>query len=476
MKPERIVYLMTALGALVAAVLSFVVGWNDPTWWATPALAVGVGLGSWHAARLVISRQGMSFGLSDIALAIALVARPGAWIVVAMGLGVGAALVRNRVQPMKIGFNVAQTFLATAIAASIGAAIGGGVLGAAAGLPAFIAVNQFAVASVISITANRPLRSTLRAIGSMGVMHYLSNASIGLLAGWLVINEPIGILGLAAPMLLLVWSYRQQTERAAEARLFAELARGREQTSATSLDTSAQVVVTAAARLFGGAEVELLLRHPSGPVRYLGDENGVTNRERVDSGAFSATWALRTLGSRTSIIGVDGDRPFCSAALGDHVQPAGVFIARRPARAGAFTSQDARLVEVLVGQAETWLTSADLAARHGSAVAQMQAYGDASKALGDLGADTSTSLMVLRESTDRLSRLATTFTGPDPVAGIVDELHTVERAVASLLGAIALATEEHSDRAAAAPEPTGARRPVRNVWTTTGLLDSHDLG
>jgi len=57
---------------------------------------------------------------------------------------------------------------------------------------------------------------------------------------------------------MLLWlSYDEQTARAAEARLFAELARLQEQASGRSIDVSAQVVLTAAARLFGGADVEM---------------------------------------------------------------------------------------------------------------------------------------------------------------------------------------------------------------------------
>jgi hypothetical protein len=70
---------------------------------------------------------------------------------------------------------------------------------------------------------------------------------------------------------------------------------------------------------------------------------------------------------------------------------------------------------------------------------------------------------VLRESADRLARLAESSGAIDD---IVEELHLVERAVASLLGAIALAAE---------PElllPPGVLPTPRTAddWTTTGVL------
>ena len=79
-------------------------------------------------------------------------------------------------------------------------------------------------------------------------------------------------------------------------------------------------------------------------------------------------------------------------------------------------------------------------------------------------------LAVLRESTHRLSRLATRFEGPDAVGEIVSELYSVERAVASLLGAIALASNAPADRKAVASGPAGPD-PRNAEWTTTGRLE-----
>ena len=70
---------------------------------------------------------------------------------------------------------------------------------------------------------------------------------------------------------------------------------------------------------------------------------------------------------------------------------------------------------------------------------------------------------MLRESADRLARLAESAGGVDD---IVEELHLVERAVASLLGAVALAAEPDL------LQLTQSAPPVRpeSDWTTTGVL------
>jgi hypothetical protein len=71
-----------------------------------------------------------------------------------------------------------------------------------------------------------------------------------------------------------------------------------------------------------------------------------------------------------------------------------------------------------------------------------------------------------------LARLAETQ-GPASVGEIVDELYAVERAVASLLGAIALAADPDINAldagGASSAESSPAARAVTD-WTTTGVL------
>jgi hypothetical protein len=128
------------------------------------------------------------------------------------------------------------------------------------------------------------------------------------------------------------------------------------------------------------------------------------------------------------------------------------------------------LAEVLAQQAESWLSVAELAKSRDDALAQAEAAEGAARALGDLGAHTAPALGVLRESANRLARLAETQ-GPASVGEIVDELYAVERAVASLLGAIALAADPELNAMDAAAS-VGSEMSGRAVadWTTTGVL------
>ena len=190
--------------------------------------------------------------------------------------------------------------------------------------------------------------------------------------------------------------------------LFAEFAQGQQRVGGT-IDASAQVITIAAARLFGAERVEMLLRHPEGLLRYVGDDTGVEARLRVDADAWDEPWALRALAARGVLLGADGDRPYCSAVLGDPERPQAVLIAHRPARAAVFNRAEAKLAGVLVSQAESWLSVAELSAKRDEAVGRAEAYGAANRVLGDISQETVPALAVLRESAHRLSRLATRF-------------------------------------------------------------------
>ncbi len=467
MTPQRVIACVRAVLILAGLVLLGVIGWGDSAWWASPALALALAATDGASARLVIGRQGAAFLMNDAVLAIALVLVPGGWI--AVGATVGFALARTRrTSWSKLSFNLALEFFAVLLGVLAAEAVGGGVLGACVGLMVFAVTNALVVAVPISVTSAMSYLQVLEKLAPLGLVQAVGNLSIGVLAGWLLLNEPLGLLALVVPIALLWWSYQQQSRRTSEAQLFAELAQGQQRLGG-SVDASAQVITIAAARLFGAAQVEMLLRHPDGLLRYVGDESGVAARFRVDADALDGPWALRALAARGVLLGVDGDQPYCSAVLGDPERPQAVLIAHRPARAAAFTRAEAQLAGVLVAQAESWLSVAELSARRDEAVGRAEAYGAATRVLGDISQETVPALAVLRESAHRLSRLATRFEGPEAVDEIVAELYSVERAVASLLGAIALASDSAGDQLETADVTTAARTEAE--WTTTGRLE-----
>jgi hypothetical protein len=467
--PAGRVRLVAGVSMVASLVLCVLGGWGDVAWWAPLLLATVVAISEVAVVHLQFGRQRWTFSLTEGALGAAWVASTGAWSVASVLAGVAIAQSVRHQPRLKLEFNVAQFALATAGGSYVASVLGGGIPGAIAGMAVFFAVNHSLVGVAVSLTSRRKLIPLLASSAPLSAVHTAGNSSIGLLAAFLATTAPLGLLGLLVPLALLWSSYDQQTRRTAEARLFAELARGQEQATGRSTDVSAQVVVTAAARLFGGADVEMVVLAADGPVRYAGDESGVPERRRVDPEAFDEPWVLRALGARGVATGNEDGRPWCSAVLGEPNAPLAVLLARRPRGSAGFGRREIRLAQVLVGQAESWLSVADLTARHQFASEQVAAAGEAAKNLGDIGAATAPALQVLRESADRLARLAENAGGADD---IVEELHLVERAVASLLGAIALAAEPDligmtgGTRATDAPVAT---RPATD-WTTTGVL------
>ncbi len=464
MSPTRTVRTVAVTTAVAGLAASLVQPWGAPSWYAVPLLVLAVAAAEIAVVSLQFGRQTWTFSLTESALGAAWVMGTGNWTVLGVVVGVYAAQTVLRRPLLKKQFNIA-VFGAGAAAGSLTAGVvGGGIHGAIAGMAIWFVVNFTLIAVAVAVTSNRPLLPMLRSSAPLSAVHMAGNSSIGLLAAYLSLHAPLGLFGLVVPLALLWSSYDQQTRRSQEARLFAELAAGQERLTARTSDTSARVVVSAAARLFGGADVELLLLAADGPVRYAGDETTAPQRLRVDAEVFDEPWVMRTLGARGVLTGSEHGRPWCSAVLGDPERPQAVLIARRPAGSASFGRREVRLAEVLVGQAESWLSVADLSDRARAARAQVEVAGEAAKALGDIGAATAPSLTVLRESADRLARLAESAGGVDD---IVEELHLVERAVASLLGAIALAADP--DLVAVHGQGFVPARPLAD-WTTTGVL------
>jgi hypothetical protein len=467
MRPTRRVGTVGCVALLVAAVGCVALGWGSPVWYAAPALALVVVVTETAVVQLSFGRQRRRFSLTEAAVAAALVGSPRAWVVAAVVTGVLLVRLVRRQQLLTTLLAVTQVAAATAVGAGLATLVGGGVAGAVAGMASFWLVTTGLTVAVSSGEERTGWRSQVWGSDPLAAAHFAGTAGIGVLAAWLSVRAPLGLLALVVPLLLLWLSYDEQSTRAAEATLFADLARLQQQASTRSVDVSAQVILTAAARLLGGADVEMVLMSEEGSVHYVGDADGLSRR-RVDPAVLDAPWVLSALGTTGAVTGTDDDgRPWCATALGGDASPAAVLVARRSSGSAGFGRRDVTLTEVLVAQAESWLSIASMAASRDVALAHAEAAEGAARALGDLGADTAPTLVVLRESADRLARLAAG--GPASVQEIVGELYSVERAVASLLGAIALAAEPDLGRFSS----YDGEHPVRQAshdWTTTGVL------
>lgn len=466
--------------ALLTVPLATAAGWGRPHWWALLVLAIAVALAELAAGPLGSGRE-RRLSLTDGAVAAAVVLAPGGWLVVSVALGVLAAQGVRRQPPIAPGFDVARLALATATAAGVAVQLSGGVAGAwrggvrvaaaVAGMLAFWLVNHLLTVAAEPRATGRRRSRRLWADAPAAAMHSAAASSLGLLVGWLALHQPAGLLGLVVPVVLLVMSYDSGAAAAAEGQLFAELAGAQQRSSGGLVDVSAQAVLTAAARVFGAAEVEMVLLGADGAVRYAGDLRSVTRR-RVDSDAFDQPWVLQALGTGGISTGTVAGRPYCSAAVGsygDPTRPLAVLMARRPPGGIRFGRRDVRLVGRLVELAEPWLSPAGPTMPVEVPASLAEIAGAAGP--GGLGPQSGPALTLLRDSAHRLSSLAAGPNGSDPVGEIVEELHAVERAVASLLGGLAMATAlELADRVEVSQaDPSPAQRAAQE-WTTTGML------
>jgi len=466
--PAAKVRALAVLAVVVAGLAAGFNGWGTPAIYATPLLTGCVLATELAVVHLSFGRQRWSFSLTEAAIAVAFVHSPRAWTVVAVAVGVLIAQLVRRQEPLKVVFNVAPFAAATALGAGFAVLVGGGISGAIGGMGVFWLVNNLLIALAVSIMTGQRLGALLWVSGPLAAIHSVGTSGLGILGAWLALNAPLGLLALVVPLLLLWISYDEQTARAAEADLYGALSRLQERASGRSVDVSVQVVLTAAARLLGSCDVEMVLMAEDGAVHYSGDADGVSRR-RVDPAVLDEAWVEKALGEGGVVTGVEDRRPWCATVLGGLDAPLAVLRACRSEGASGFGRREIMLADVLVQQAESWLSIADLAASRDQALAQAEAAEDAARALGDLGADTTPALGVLRESANRLARLAATE-GPASVNEIVDELYAVERAVASLLGAIALAAETDLGRGLdiEGTEDVIGRR--FDDWTTTGVL------
>lgn len=470
---------------LLAVPLATAAGWGRPHWWALVALGLAVMLAELVAGHLAPD-GGRRLSLTESAVAAAIVLAPGGWLVAPVGLGVLAARAVRRQQVPTPGFDAARLVTATATAVAVAVQLSGGVSGAGlgrvrvaaavAGMMAFWLVSQLLVVAAAPSAPGRGRRRVRRlwAGAPAAALHSAGASSLGLLVGWLALHEPAGLLGLVIPVVLLVLSYDAQATGEAECRLFAELASAQQLAAGQLVDVSAHAVLGTAARVFGATEVEMVLLGADGPVRYAGDSGGVTRR-RVDSTAFDSPWVLEALGNGGISTGTTADRPYCSAVVGssgDRSRPLAVLVARRPSGTVRFGRREVRLAGRLAELAESWLAPAGPMSQDGVAGSPV-GTGAVAQGLGGagLGWQSVPTLALLRDSASRLSSLAGCPAGPDPVGEIVEELHSAERAVASLLGGLAMATAlELADRAELiSADPSPAQRAAQE-WTTTGML------
>ena len=287
-------------------------------------------------ARSGASRWPVS--LADGAVGACLLLGDGAWSVAAVGAGVVAAqLVRGPSRHRAL--DLAVRLFSTALAQAVGGVLGGDLVGAVTGLAVFWLVGCALVASAVAAISQRPLLSLVLCIARTSALPAAAGAGVGLLVTGVALQTPLGLLGLAAAAAAVRWASSSAARHRGEARLFAHLAQAPER----SPDASAQLLVTAAARLLHGADVELVVLDSVLPRRFSGDERGRPGRPS-DVVALDEPWVLEALTSPEVRRSREDDRPTLSTVLSRPGRPRAVLRARRAAGAPDFDRDDLRSI------------------------------------------------------------------------------------------------------------------------------------
>ncbi len=428
-----------------------------------PGIALVLALSSLLDISLPLGRaQWKVRGLDAAGAALLLLcAGPGLWL--ATGMAAGLLLTAGRISGGRrwrsIEYATVSALLQTAVALTVTCALRYGGVGpipsAVLGLLFGTVTRHAMAAGGVALTARRPLLGLLLPRLPAELYTAGGNGAVGLLIGWLLVHAPLGIGGLAVPGLLVASAYELQARRSAEAKLFAALAIEQQRASGRSLEQSVTVLMTVAARILGGADVELLLSGPEGLVRYVGDESGVSGRARVDPSAFDAPWVRHLLGRASVHIAHDDGRPSCAFSVGTGGATRAVVVARRPLGGSNFTRADAVFARALARQAYPWLTPTQELAMAGNP-----------------------RLEVVREIARRILAAPEPTSDPQWSRLLLDEVHRMERAMAALLGSApggAIPSpreprEPRDEREAEAPARPHEDPGPAPEWTTTGRL------
>jgi hypothetical protein len=410
-------------------VLGVAGGWGDVPLLVVALLAVVVAVAELVVLPARLGPYRWPASLTEGAVGACLLVGEGAWSVVAVGAGVAAAQGVRRCPRHKRELDLAVRLVATAAASTVSAATGGGLLGAVAGLTVFWSLTCLLLAVAVTAVSTRPLLRLLRWVAQRSALHTAGSAAVGLVAGWLALRAPVGLVGVAAGA-VVAWSAAATAgRRRGEARLCTLLA----QAPARSPDASAHLLVTAVARLLRGADVELVVLDGGLARRFTGDEGGGTGTA-CDVVALDEPWVLDALGAPGVRRAREDDRPVLTAVLQRPGRAPAVLRARRPPGDVGFERSDLRAVDVLVARADACLV----------------AGADGVEAAAE------PAVVRVRASVERLDALAA---GGAATARVAAELHELERSVAALLGSAGLP-------AVAVPQ----QRPGTPEWTTTGAV------
>jgi diguanylate cyclase (GGDEF)-like protein len=182
------------------------------------AFAAICGVAELLVVHLHFVRNAHSFSMSEVALVMGLftVSEP-VWMVIAQAVGVAVALAVVRHQaPIRLAFNVGQFALSTSVALLVFHRVAGPVdafqawnwIAAVVAVAVSAAISAVLVSLAIGCNEGSFNLRTLPRIITIGFVSGVANATLGIVACMLLVQEPLALLLVAIPVMVMYLSYR----------------------------------------------------------------------------------------------------------------------------------------------------------------------------------------------------------------------------------------------------------------------------
>jgi len=353
------------------------------TWWALAPLVYVTEISQVH---LHFRRDNQSFSLSEVALVLALLFSPSWEILLAQVIGAAVAFgVHRRLSAQKLMFNLALDALVAVAAITVFHAMVPHftALGPSVWLAAFLACTTAAlisgstVVAAISLSEGRLQADRLRTVLVMAAVAAITNTSLGLIAGTLLLRSPETTYLLAIPIGTVFLSYGAYLrEREKHESLEFLYASTRILSETPELEQAVLALIAQARDMFRAETAQMLFVVGDGQQMLrtkVSDGNQVEVMTAVDEPSVQALWLRLSARPETLLLQhPTGDPEFDAFLVSQGLQDAMVTSLRGESRAFglavvgnrvggvSFDNEDARLFETLASHTSVALENGRL--------------------------------------------------------------------------------------------------------------------
>jgi hypothetical protein len=303
-----------------------------------------------------------TFTFCEGPLVVGLVVGSGLLLVLGFTVGIVLTQLVRRLPVAKVLFNVAQYAAAASVAVLVSLHVSG-IPGVVCALVAFALVNEIAVKLVLRITAGTPLGIPFGDRALIWFLHMAGATSVAIVAGRAVDRDGVLALAFVAPIVLVTYSQRETMKHHVAAQVLQAIAEQAVASQSTHRQTMTALMTRTAREVMAAGRAELLLLDGPCPL-HVQDVGGEIQERRIgDDWYNSDEWFRATLARGST--GATRSR-WAGVVIGSEAAPRALLAVMRQPREEPFRNGDLQALQVLAGQATTWLENVD--AEQGSKV------------------------------------------------------------------------------------------------------------